>query len=429
MHVDARITGPAAAPVGEKPGLRKNRNFVLLWLGQGASLVGDQFSLIALPWLVLQLTGDSVALGLVLALAGFPRAAIMLVGGALTDRFSQRTVMIASDLARLVLTVAMAGLILYGHAEMWMLYAYALLFGTVSGIFIPASGSIVPKLVRRDDLQAGNSIIQGTSQLSVFIGPALAGAVIAYFAASGAGSTMEGIGLAFAVDAVTFLVSLATLSLMRPDAERPAQKSDMIASIREGIAFVFGDPALRALFIVLAGVNFLFAGPFLVGVPVIANGRLAEGAAAFGLLVSAYGGGNLAGILASMAVRPRPSAMGYLAMGVIALFGVGIAIVGVITSTWAGCLVLAVLGVFNGFMAIMLITMLQKIAPMEMMGRLMSLAMLAGVGLVPVSQAISGFLIKYGVESLFAACGALIVIMAAAMLMLPEIRGIGARLQ
>jgi MFS family permease len=309
-----------------------------------------------------------------------------------------------------------------------MLYAYALVFGTLSGIFIPASSSIVPKLVTREELQLGNSLVQGTAQLSVFIGPVLAGAVIAFFAAGGAKSTMEGIGLAIAFDALTFLISVATLWLMRREADKVVKNDDILGSIKEGVVFVYKDPALRAMFIIMAGVNFLFSGPFLVGVPIIANDRLVEGAAAFGLLMSAYGGGNLAGILLSGPVKPRPALMGYITMGIIALFGVGIAIVGFITSTWLGCLVMAILGIFNGFLAITLITMLQKITPMAMMGRLMSLVMLAGVGLVPVSQALSGFFMKYGVGNLFAACGVIIIAMAAAALLVPEIRNIGSRM-
>ncbi len=374
------------------------------------------------------MTGDSVALGLVLALAGIPRAVFMLVGGALTDRLSQRTVMLASDIARLILTAALAGLVLSGRVEMWMLYAFALAFGTVSGIFIPASSSMVPKLVTRDELQAGNSLVQGTAQLSVFIGPVLAGAVIAYFASGGASSTMQGIGLAFVVDALTFLVSVATLWLMKLAVEKAAAGDDILGSIKEGVVFVFRDRTLFVMFLILAAINFLFVGPFLVGVPVIASERLPEGAAAFGLLMSAYGGGNLAGILLSGVVRPRPARMGYFTMGAIGLFGVGIIIVGFITSTWMGCLTLAVLGIFNGLLSIMLITMLQKITPPAMLGRLMSLAMLASVGLVPVSQACTGFLIKYGVGELFAAIGIATILMAAVALLVPEIRDIGSRM-
>jgi MFS family permease len=199
---------------GSSKSILRDRNFIFLWLGQGTSLIGDQFYLIALPWLVLLLTGDAVSLGLVLALAGIPRAIFMLAGGALTDRFSQRTVMIASDVARLLLTAALAGIVLYGHVDMLMLYAFAVLFGTVSGIFMPASTSIVPRLVKKEQLQTGNAVVQGTAQLSVFIGPMLAGAIIAFFASQGTTSTMEGVGLAFAFDALTFLVSVATLWLM-----------------------------------------------------------------------------------------------------------------------------------------------------------------------------------------------------------------------
>src|SRR6266700_1025630 len=88
------------------------RNFRLLWIGEGISLLGDQFYMIALPWLVLQLTGSALALGTVIALAGIPRALFMLVGGAFADRFSPRSVMIASNLARLVLVAALAALVL-----------------------------------------------------------------------------------------------------------------------------------------------------------------------------------------------------------------------------------------------------------------------------------------------------------------------------
>src|SRR5689334_24936044 len=84
------------------------RNFRLLWIGEGISLLGDQFYLIALPWLVLQLTGSALALGGVMALAGIPRALFLLVGGAFVDRFSPRAVMIASNFARLVLVALLS---------------------------------------------------------------------------------------------------------------------------------------------------------------------------------------------------------------------------------------------------------------------------------------------------------------------------------
>src|SRR5262245_16828558 len=105
------------------------RNFRLLWIGESISLLGDQFYMIALPWLVLQLTGNALALGAIMALAAVPRALFMLIGGAFVDRFSPRNVMFASDFARLLLVALLTVLVLSGGIQLWMLYVFALAFG------------------------------------------------------------------------------------------------------------------------------------------------------------------------------------------------------------------------------------------------------------------------------------------------------------
>ncbi|HFQ92712.1 MAG TPA: MFS transporter, partial [Anaerolineae bacterium] len=120
------------------------RNFKLLWLGEAVSLIGDQFYLLSLPWLVLQMTGDALTVGSILALAGIPRAIFMLVGGALTDRFSPRTIMLVSNILRLGLISLLAVLVIGGIIQLWMLYIFALLFGLADAFFYPAQSSIVP---------------------------------------------------------------------------------------------------------------------------------------------------------------------------------------------------------------------------------------------------------------------------------------------
>lgn len=141
------------------------RDFRLLFAGSITSLLGDQFALIATPWLVLQLTGDPLALGIVLALEGIPRAAFMLLGGAITDHFSPRLIILISDVIRFVLTGILALIVFTGTIQIWMVYAFSLGFGFVAGFAIPAENSIVPMLVKEQDLQAGNSIIMGITQL------------------------------------------------------------------------------------------------------------------------------------------------------------------------------------------------------------------------------------------------------------------------
>src|SRR5258707_9061731 len=101
--VEDRMNNVVEANVQKSASPLSVRNFRLLWIGEGISLLGDQFYMIALPWLVLQLTGSPLALGTVMALAGIPRALFMLVGGAFVDRFSPHAVMLASNFARLVL--------------------------------------------------------------------------------------------------------------------------------------------------------------------------------------------------------------------------------------------------------------------------------------------------------------------------------------
>src|SRR5512141_2745493 len=116
-------------------------DFRLLFGGSTTSLLGDQFALIATPWLVLKLTGDPLALGIVLALEGIPRAVFMLLGGAITDRMSPRIVMLIADAIRFVLTALMALVVLTGTIQMWMVYAFGLGFGLVAGFAIPAANS------------------------------------------------------------------------------------------------------------------------------------------------------------------------------------------------------------------------------------------------------------------------------------------------
>jgi MFS family permease len=147
----------------------------------------------------------------------------MLVGGALTDRFSPRTVMLGSNLFRMLVVALLTVLVITGWANLWMLYVLTLIFGVVDAFFFPAQSSIVPVVVAKENLQIGNSIIQGTAQLSRFAGPILAGVLIALLAGkndllvSGAEYTpdLTGIGYALGFDALTFLVSIVTLGMMR----------------------------------------------------------------------------------------------------------------------------------------------------------------------------------------------------------------------
>ncbi len=405
------------------------RDFRLLFAGSTTSLLGDQFALIATPWLVLRLTGDPLVLGMVLALEGFPRAIFMLVGGAITDRLSPRLVMLVTDILRFVLTALMALVVFTGAVQIWMLYAFGLAFGLVAGFAIPAQNSIVPMLVEQQDLQAGNSIMMGITQLMGFIGPTIAGILIGGYAES-----LFGVGLAFAVDAVSFAVSAGCLWLMRSGghiafAQPGEAKENLWAAILAGIKYIWSDAALRVMFLVVMALNFLVVGPLLVGIPVLAHERLSEGALAFGLLMSAYAGGNLGGYLIAGSLR-RPSGQMLRIFLVVfeAAFGLVVLLLGFLSSTWIDFALLLLLGLGNGYIAIILFTWMQTRTPKDMLGRMMSLLIFSSTGLVPVSQAISGAVSKWDVTLLFALAGGLVLLLTVWLAFQPALRVFSATL-
>jgi MFS family permease len=394
----------------------KTRDYRLLWSGQGISHLGDQFHLIALPWLVLTLTHDPLQLGIVLALAGIPRAVLMLLGGAFADRHSPRTIMLVSDALRFLLVAAIAAAVLTGDVRLWMVYVLALAFGIVSGFFLPAAEAALPRLVEKEHLEGGNALMMGVDQLAGFVGPALAGTLIAVFggaAVAGAhGASLKGIGIAMAIDAATFAVSAVTLLLMRslPALGAGADKHPF-AAVAEGLRFATSRPAFRWLFGMIAAANLLLSGALTVGIPVLAQTRFTQGAAAYGFILSAYAIGNLAGYIGAGAA-PRPSSRVFtvLVVSLFVMFGAVVASLAVITSLWLAVALMAVLGIGNGYIAVIVISSLQRMTPESMLGRVMSLLMLAMIGLVPLSQAAAGAVIRLGPSALFVPAGAALAV-------------------
>ncbi len=400
------------------------RDFMLLWIGQATSMLGDQFHSIAAAWLVLKMTGDPLALGTVLAVGGIPRAIFTAIGGAITDRLSPRRVMLATDMIRLLISALLAIQVFTGTLQVWMLYLYALVGGIMGGFFGPASMSIVPRILPAKNLQAGNSLTQGSAQLIGFVGPAVAGGLIAAFA-----DVKTGVGVAIGFDALTFIVSIITLWLMQAGNQEALSAArlqilDVFKSIGEGIKYMATDPALRLLFIIIAIANLSFGGAIAVGVPYLADTRFVEGAAAYGFIIAGYSGGNLLGIILSGALpRLSKKTLQVFMVVMFVLFGLGVGALGWISTTWLATLDMLILGVLNGYISIMLITGLQRNTPKEMLGRLMSMVLLANMSLMPLSQAIAGGVLRWNVAALFLVSGGLLLALSV-YLFLPKIRNL-----
>lgn len=429
-----RVETIAVEPAPTFRDLLRDRNFVFLWLGEAFSLLGDQFYMIALPWLVFQLTRDPLAVGTVLAAAGIPRALFMLVGGALTDRFNPRTVMMISNLVRLVLVTLLAGLVFSEQIQLWSLYVFALAFGLADAFFFPAQTAIIPRMVQPNQLQSANALMNGMSQVSLFAGPLLAGLLIALFDQNSQqidGQTlldMKGIALAFAFDAFTFLISVGTLLLVTVPPLSNSDTSDapsesVIQSIMAGVTVVWNDIPVRTFFFLIAVSNLLLNGPIFVGIPILAEERLPESAAAYGFMMSAYGGGMLFGTaLAGFLPRPAARYTGMILSVIWSLIGLGIAILGVTYHTPMAVLVMLIIGMADGYVVILFMTWLQSRTPPAMLGRVMSLLMFSILGLQPISQALTGGLVKWNLTAVFVGGGIVMMVMVALSALNPAIR-------
>lgn len=392
--------GEATAATPKAKSVFSVRDFRLLWVGEAVSTLGDQFALIALPWLALLLTGDAFALGTVLALMALPRALFMLIGGAYVDRLSPRLVMLGSNVVRLAAVGVLGVVVLEGAATVWMLYAFGLVFGIADAFFYPAQTAMVPDLVDDAQLQPANGIVQGTAQFTGLIGPAAAGLVIAAFAGTSGGPGITGVGIALLFDAATFVVSLVTLLFITQRPAHEQEHSSVIKQIGEGISFVWKMPAVRVMVLLSMAANLLIVGPLEVGLPLVAYSRLPEGAAAFGLILSAFGGGSLLGMAGATVLPALPKRyFGSILLLLFSVSGVCLAFLALINSTPVALLDAAIAGVILGYTNITYITWIQRRIPRNLMGRVMSLMMFGSVALIPLSMAVSGALVKISLDA------------------------------
>lgn len=413
-------TPSARAALLRQPGFR--------WLLSGAlvSSLGDQFTLVALPWLVLKMSGSAATLGLVLGLMSLPRAVFILFGGALVDRHSPKTVLLLTRYANVVLLGLLAALVLSGHARLGTVAALAFGIGLASAFAIPSGTSILPNVVEPEQLQAANGMVMGIRQLTMLAGPLLAGLL---FALAGDGSAgmqdAGGLGLAFALDCASFAVSAWTLSKVPVRTPARGPRQPILKSVGAAMMAVWNDLALRSCFLYWGLCACVLGGISQVALPVLADQRL-HGAASFGLLVALNGAGMLAGMaFSAVKGRLRIGNLGTTLLAIDAVVGVLLLALGQAANAWQAGLVFFVLGVLGGFTQVAVFSWLQQRVPREMLGRAMSIFMFVFMGLAPLSAAVTGWVMQYAsLGALFAGAGLFLLAAAAFAFALTPIRTI-----
>lgn len=406
--------------------LMRDNNFRWLLGGGTISMLGDQLTVLALPWLVLKMTGDTFATGVVIAMMGVPRAIFILIGGALVDQYSPRRVLMLTKYINAVLLGLLTMMVLSNHLTLTIVYVLALGIGLASAFSIPSGMAMLPHVIAPEHLQLANSMQMGMRQLTLFAGPLMAGLLI-----SQAGNDVtlavtdaRGLGLAFGFDCLSFIVSAWTLSKVQlPQATTAQSKQAILSEVGSGLVMVWRDLEMRACFGYWAIVSFCIGGSMQVALPVLASRQL-EGASSLGLLMGAHGAGTLIGMAVTGVIgQRRVGSLGSTILLIDGIVGALLIPMGFITEAWPGAILMLLVGVLAGFMQIAVFTWLQRRVPKVMLGRTMSIFMFIFMGLAPLSALSTGWLMQYvSLTWLFAGSGCLLLGIAASAFIFTPMR-------
>jgi MFS family permease len=417
LNEDHNLNTTASIPLGPhvfKAHPLKNADFRFLWIGSTISAFCDQFYFVGLSWLVLLFNGSGLVLGTVLMLEAVPRAAFMLVGGAVTDRISPKRILIATAAGRMLLVSATAALSYLHRLQLWHLYGLALAFGTADAFGMPAGQVLMPALLSGEQLPAGNALLNSGAQTAAIAGPAPAGLILRVWS----------VASVFIIDAIGFLfVILALLRVRNVPANPESNSPDSIWKvIFEGWRYVIKDPSMRSLMFLVIVLNLCVGGPFTVGLAVISKQRYGS-AAAFGMLLSSLAVGSLLGSLLPAFVKYHYR-RGLIVLSFSAVIGIEMIAMSLLHGFITLMVLLAILGFGSGLTAVCFQSWLQARIDRNFLGRVMSIFMFATFGLLPLSYAVAGALAQANLSFMFLGSGALVLAATVVAAMNKQIRAI-----
>jgi MFS family permease len=385
-------------------------NYRRFFAGHAVSVIGTWMQRVAQDWLVLTLTGSGVALGVSTALQFGPMLALGLWGGTVVDRVDRRRLIMATQSVQAALAATLGILALTGAVRLWMVYVLALVLGLVTVLDSPARQAFVGEMVEPADYvnaQALNSTVHNAGRL---VGPALAGILIA----------TSGVGLAFVVNAVSFVAVLIGLARMDVGTLRTVQHGGQRkGQAREGLRYVMASPELRAV-LLLVGVVALLGQNFRVVLPLLAQDTFHSGAEVYGYLTAALGLGAVLGALFSASKETATSwglVLACLAFGVVNL------IAAAAPTLIAAYLAMVAIGFVNIVLNTLGRTVLQLGSDQAMHGRVLALHGLVFLGSTPFGGPLLGWICEaYGARAGFVVAG--VSALVAGGVLLPRLRAL-----
>ena len=355
------------------------RNYRLYFFGQVVSMSGTWIQSVAQMWLVYELTGSGVALGVVTALQFTPVLVAGMWGGIVADRFDKRKILIATQAAAALLAALLGTLTALGMIELWMIYVLAFALGTVSVIEVPTRQSFVVEMVGEDQLSNAVGLNSTVFTSARVIGPAIAGLLIA------------GVGIAwcFLINAVSFAAVIVSITKMDPAAlhrGEPVERAK--GQLREGLRYVWNTPILRTSLLMMAIIGTISFN-FRILLPVMAEREFGGGAGTFGLLTALMGVGTVLGALfAASRSRPTRKTLIYSAIA----YGVLIVIAGLAPTLTLEMIALVPMGAAGIAFVVTANSTLQLNAKESMRGRVMALYSVVFLGSTPIGSPIVGWI-------------------------------------
>lgn len=265
-----------------------NRSIVLLWIGHIISHAGDAIYQIALPWLILDLTGSKTTTSLVAECAYLPAVLFSLLAGVFVDRFDRRHVMIFSDAVRMILVVILVLFLLTGGTSTWVIGLIVFSVASFATLFYPARDAFIPSLVPRESLTSANAFMSTSGQFAHMAGPAMAAILVAWI----------GLTHLFTFDALSFGASMICVALIARKSRQPVmdkEKSTHLRDLKEGLHYVFQKKTLALLLILTAVNNLFIMGPAMIGTPIFIREVLRLDFIAYATVEAFMAGGMLLG--------------------------------------------------------------------------------------------------------------------------------------
>ncbi|MEE9162801.1 MAG: MFS transporter [Candidatus Neomarinimicrobiota bacterium] len=363
--------------------LIRYRNLALLWAGHVISHSGDAIYQLALPWLVLELTGSKSTTSLVAVAAYLPAVLFSLVAGVVVDRFDHRRVMMFADLARMGVMLALVGYLLTGGASPIIIGLIAFAVASFATLFYPAREALVPDLVPPAALTSANAFLSTSGQFAHLAGPLLAAALVIWV----------GLTHLFTIDALSFGASLLFLALIgsrRPMPARPDKPSrSHMADIVEGLRFVRRERALGLLILLTALNNLFIMGPAVIGTPIFVREVLQLDFRAFATVEAFMAAGMLIGSLTLLRFGKafNPSVVLFAGMVMDGLTYSALYFMDTYTHTKA---LLLVHGIGIPLITVSRTTIIQTVVPRAFRGRVFSMVTLSVIGLTALSSGLVG---------------------------------------